>query len=65
MPGTPIIVRGFLEGGWKVAVFQLLLVVISFAIYYPFFKKMDKEAYAREIIEENNAEVAIPEKAIA
>lgn len=63
--GTPIIVRGFLEGGWKVAVFQLLLVVISFAIYYPFFKKMDKEAYAREIIEENNAEVAMPDKAIA
>ncbi len=47
--GTPVVVRGFLEGGWKVAVFQVLLVVISFLIYYYFFKKMDQEAYSKEI----------------
>lgn len=50
--GTPIIVRGFLEGGWKIALFQVLLIGISFVIYYPFFKSMDKEAFQKEELEE-------------
>lgn len=54
--GTPIGVRGFLEGGWRVAVFQIVLVVISFLIYYPFFKNADKAALAEE--NKTEAEVA-------
>lgn len=51
--GTPIGISGFIEGGWRVAVFQLVLVVISFLIYYPFFKIIDKEAYNQELASED------------
>lgn len=53
--GTPVIIRGFIEGGWRVAVFQALLVVVSFLIYYPFFKKSDAEALVEEA--KNEAEL--------
>lgn len=40
---TPPIIGGFLAtGSWKGAVLQLVLVAVSFAIYYPFFKAADK-----------------------
>lgn len=51
--GTPIVVTGFIEGGWRVAAFQIIMVIISFLIYYPFFKKADAEA----LKEENSVEV--------
>ncbi|HAE60980.1 MAG TPA: PTS sugar transporter subunit IIC [Eubacteriaceae bacterium] len=54
--GTPMFINGFIEGGWRVAVFQVILVLISFAIYYPFFKKIDVEAYNEEINAENAKE---------
>jgi PTS system cellobiose-specific IIC component len=46
--GTPMVLTGFIEGGWRVAVFQILLIFVSFSIYYPFFKKLDKEAFEEE-----------------
>lgn len=46
--GTPIGVNGFIEGGWRVAVFQILLIGVSFLIYYPFFKKADAVALEEE-----------------
>ena len=46
--GTPVVIRGFIEGGWRVAVFQAVLVVVSFLIYYPFFKKADANALEEE-----------------
>jgi PTS system cellobiose-specific IIC component len=53
--GTPIIIRGFIEGGWRVAVFQAVLVAVSFLIYYPFFKKADAAALEEEAKAEVNA----------
>lgn len=50
--GTPIFINGFIEGGWRVAVFQVVLVGISFLIYYPFFRGADKEALEQEKAEE-------------
>lgn len=47
--GTPIGVNGFIEGGWRVAIFQILLIGVSFLIYYPFFKKADATALEEEI----------------
>ncbi|KAA8812274.1 PTS sugar transporter subunit IIC [Lactobacillus crispatus] len=40
---TPPIIGGFLAtgGSWSAAVFQLVLVIISVLIYYPFFKAAD------------------------
>lgn len=46
--GTPIFVNGFLEGGFRVALLQAVLLVVSFVMYYPFFKSLDKEAVKTE-----------------
>ncbi|OLU36102.1 PTS cellobiose transporter subunit IIC [Ileibacterium valens] len=39
---TPPVIGGFLAtGSWQGAVLQIVLVAVSFAIYYPFFKAAD------------------------
>lgn len=38
---TPPIISGFILGGWRTALLQLIIIVISFFIYLPFFKKQD------------------------
>ena len=45
----PVVVGGFIAGGWKIAVLQVVLVLIGIAIYYPFFKISDKQAVAQEM----------------
>jgi len=54
--GTPIIMSGLLAGGaegWRVAIFQVVLVVLNAAIWFPFFKLIDKKAAESEIIVES------------
>jgi len=46
--GTPIIMTGFLQGSWRIVVLQIVLVVVSALIYYPFFRMADKQAYEQE-----------------
>lgn len=46
--GIPIIFNGWMTGGWRVGLFQIVLIAISVAMYYPFFKKADAEALAEE-----------------
>lgn len=46
--GTPIVVFGFLQGGWIVAVFQLALIAFWVIGWYPFFRSVDRDAYAIE-----------------
>ncbi|SNS96083.1 PTS system, cellobiose-specific IIC component [Anaerovirgula multivorans] len=49
--GTPIIMSGFLAGGvagWRVALFQVVIVVISAIVYLPFFRMIDNKAYENE-----------------
>lgn len=42
-PGQmPILIKGFIGGGWQWMVFQAFLIVLSFVIYYPFIKKADE-----------------------
>lgn len=41
--GVPIIVGGFMIGGLKWAMYQVVTTIISILIYYPFFKKMDSK----------------------
>ncbi|HEY4400222.1 MAG TPA: PTS sugar transporter subunit IIC [Lactobacillaceae bacterium] len=50
---TPPILSGFLIGGWKMAVWQAVVLVISTAIYFPFAAKYDKILLAQE--KENEA----------
>lgn len=46
--GTPVVLAGFLAGGWKAALWQVVLVALQFAIYFPFFRMVDKQALAEE-----------------
>ena len=39
---TPPIISGFLVGGWRTALLQVVTMVISFFIYLPFVRKIDK-----------------------
>lgn len=39
---TPIIISGFLVGGVRAAIMQAVIIVVSTAIYLPFFRKVDK-----------------------
>lgn len=38
---TPPIISGFLIGGWRMAVLQLVIILLSVAIYFPFARKQD------------------------
>lgn len=46
--GTPVIISGFMEGSWKIALFQVVTLVIRFAGWYLFFKLADKMAVDEE-----------------
>lgn len=39
---TPPIISGFLVGGWKMALLQAGILVLSFFVYYPFIRKIDR-----------------------
>ncbi|MCI9046278.1 MAG: PTS sugar transporter subunit IIC [Hungatella sp.] len=45
---TPVVISGFILCGWRGAVLQVALLLISIGIYYPFFRVMDKQAYETE-----------------
>lgn len=52
--GTPVIMSGFLAGGvggWKVALYQVFVIILSALVYMPFFRIVDKKAYEEEIKE--------------
>ncbi len=46
---TPPIIAGFLLGGWQGAVVQLLTVVVSAIVYFPFVRMQDNEYYKEEM----------------
>ena len=46
---TPPIISGFLIGGFKYSIMQCVMLIIAAVIYFPFFKKADKIAYADEL----------------
>lgn len=45
---TPAIISGFLVGGWRTALLQAVVLVMSFFIYLPFAKMMDKQYVQQE-----------------
>lgn len=45
---TPPVVSGFLIGGWKVAIWQAIILVVSFFVYLPFVRSYDKMLYEKE-----------------
>ena len=38
---TPPIISGFILGGWRMALLQVVIMAMSFIVYFPFFKKQD------------------------
>lgn len=46
--GTPVVFSGLVSVGWQAAVLQVILIVIQVAIYYPFFRVLDKQACEEE-----------------
>jgi PTS system cellobiose-specific IIC component len=55
--GTPVIMSGFLAGGaegWRVALFQVIIIVLSGLVYLPFFRIVDKKAKENEMALEEN-----------
>lgn len=53
--GMPVVITGFLTGGWRVALFQVFLMLVNVAMFYPFVKALDKTNYKLELeARENN-----------
>ncbi|MGT2749399.1 PTS sugar transporter subunit IIC [Streptococcus orisasini] len=46
---TPAIISGFTVAGWQGAVIQIVILVLSTLIYFPFFKIQDRIAYNAEL----------------
>ena len=46
--GTPIVLSGMLCGGWKLALWQVFLVIIQTACYFPIIKIRDNQALDEE-----------------
>lgn len=50
LPWTmPPIIAGLMVSGWRGAVLQIVQILLSFGLYYPFFKLEDAKAYKIEI----------------
>lgn len=44
----PPVISGFLIGGWRSMVLQIVILVLSFLVYLPFVRKLDKQYLAEE-----------------
>ncbi|CAG9706899.1 hypothetical protein [Clostridium neonatale] len=51
---TPPIFSGLMQGSWKLSVFEVFVIMLSAAIYYPFFKILDNQALKEEVAGEEN-----------
>lgn len=56
---TPAVVLGFMLGGWRVALYQIGMIILSVLIYWPFFKIIDNKAYLEEHSSAENENTAI------
>jgi len=53
---TPMIISGFIIGGWKAALLQIAVFLMTIAVYMPFMKVQDKQAQQSEAMREKSAE---------
>ncbi len=56
---TPPVISGLLVGGVRTAILQLLVLVMSFFIYFPFFKKIDGINYKNEQAAQNGESISL------
>jgi PTS system cellobiose-specific IIC component len=52
---TPPILYGILQGSWKIAVWEFITILLSGAMWFPFFKISDQRAYEAEQAEDSAA----------
>ncbi|MED4056449.1 PTS sugar transporter subunit IIC (plasmid) [Niallia taxi] len=52
---TPLFISGYLVSGVSGMVLQIVLLLVGFLIYMPFFKLLDKQLLARELEEANGS----------
>lgn len=52
----PPIISGFLIGGWRTALLQLIIFIISFLLYFPFVRRVDKLNLVKEAEEQQEAD---------
>ena len=45
---TPPIISGFIVGGWRLALLQIVIMLISIFGYFPFIRKQDQINYEQE-----------------
>ncbi|PKG23522.1 PTS sugar transporter subunit IIC [Niallia nealsonii] len=58
---TPPIIAGFLASGWRGAVLNVVQIVISALVYFPFFKVADNLAVKEEMKNEENSNISAVE----
>ncbi len=46
--GVPVIIGGFMAGGWSAALMQIIDIAIGCLIWFPFFKVSDAQMYKEE-----------------
>lgn len=63
--GVPVIINGLMAGGWRWAVYQALMIAVSYFVYLPFFKVMDKSAYKQEVEAQQQTEATEFDKRIS
>ena len=52
----PPVISGFLIGGWRTALLQIVIFIISFFVYLPFARRVDKLNLVKEAETEKEAE---------
>lgn len=50
--GLPVVINGFMGGGWTAALMQIIDIAVGCLIWFPFFKISDAQMYKEEIAEE-------------
>ncbi|MBW4079946.1 PTS sugar transporter subunit IIC [Paenibacillus sp. S150] len=55
--GTPVVAAGLMEGSWRIALMQILLVPVCMLIFLPFVKVLDKQAYSKELRAEKDLHI--------
>lgn len=62
---VPLVINAFLLGKWQGIIVQVVAILLSVGVYYPFFKKADSVALAEELenekLEEKEADSALDE----
>ena len=47
---TPPLISGLIQGGWRLALWQLVLLLIQTALWYPFFRRQDRKYLEEESV---------------